>query len=316
MVFFENKGDATAAAQEVLITDQLDSDLDWSMFSLGQMQIGEKTVTVPEGSQSFATVVDLRPTLSAIVDVTCTFDASTGRAQWLFRGTDPATGELADFLPPNTDAVDPRGRGWISYSVKPKPNLPTGTVIRNKATIDFEVGVPPPPEVTHPDWINTIDADAPRSQVSPLAASQTSNRFEVQWSGTDVGAGIKDYTIFVSADGGSYTAWLSNTPTTSATFTGQRGKTYAFYSVARDNVGNIEAAPIVPDAQAIAGPASCTGDCDGGGDIAISEIITMVNIALGNLPLSACVAGDANGSSTIEINEIIMAVNNALNGCQ
>jgi hypothetical protein len=61
---------------------------------------------------------------------------------------------------------------------------------------------------------------------------------------------------------------------------------------------------------------TCTGDCDGSSDVAISEIITMVNIALGNAPLSACTAGDADGSGTIEINEIILAVNNALNGCQ
>jgi uncharacterized repeat protein (TIGR01451 family) len=315
MVFFENKEEATAAAQEVLVADQLDPNLDWSTFSLGQMQIGEKTVAMPEGLQSFATVVDLRPEFSALVDVTCTFDPSTGRAQWLFRGTDPSTGELADFLPPNTDAVDPRGRGWISYSVKPKPNLPTGTVIRNKATIDFEVGIPPDPMDT-PEVFNTIDADAPASQVLPLAANQASNRFEVQWSGTDVGSGVKDYTVFVSGDGGAYTAWLSNTTATSGTFPGQPGRTYAFYSVARDNVGNFEAAPIVPDAQAIAGPALCTGDCDGSSDVAISEIITMVNIALGNLPISACVAGDADGSGTVEINEIIQAVNNALNGCQ
>jgi hypothetical protein len=198
-------------------------------------------------------------------------------------------------------------------TAKPKPNLPTGNVIRNKATIDFEVGVPPEPMDT-PEVFNTIDADAPTSQVAPLVATQASNRFEVQWSGTDVGAGIKDYTIFVSEDGGSYTAWLPNTIDTSATFAGRPGSAYAFYSIARDNVGNLEAAPASPDAVTTAGP--CTGDCDGSGDGAISEIITMVNIALGNLPLSACTAGDEDGSGTIEINEIIVAVNNALNGCQ
>jgi hypothetical protein len=41
----------------------------------------------------------------------------------------------------------------------------------------------------------------------------------------------------------------------------------------------------------------------------------MVNIALGNTPLSACAAGDADGSGDITINEIIAAVNHALNGC-
>ena len=41
----------------------------------------------------------------------------------------------------------------------------------------------------------------------------------------------------------------------------------------------------------------------------------MVNIALGNGPLSACAAGDADHSGGITLNEIIAAVNNALGGC-
>jgi hypothetical protein len=59
----------------------------------------------------------------------------------------------------------------------------------------------------------------------------------------------------------------------------------------------------------------CTGDCDGSGDVTVNEIITMVNIALGNSPVSACPAGDADNSGDITINEIIAAVNNALNSC-
>jgi len=59
----------------------------------------------------------------------------------------------------------------------------------------------------------------------------------------------------------------------------------------------------------------CVGDCDGGGDVTVNELITMVNIALNNLPLSACPAGDPDGSGDITVNEIIQGVNNALNQC-
>jgi len=41
----------------------------------------------------------------------------------------------------------------------------------------------------------------------------------------------------------------------------------------------------------------------------------MVNIALGNTPVTACDAGDANQDGQITIDEILTAVNNALNGC-
>lgn len=63
-------------------------------------------------------------------------------------------------------------------------------------------------------------------------------------------------------------------------------------------------------------PRPCVGDCNGDAQVTVNELITMVNIALGNSPVSACAAGDANGDGAITINEIIAAVNNALNGCR
>ena len=63
-----------------------------------------------------------------------------------------------------------------------------------------------------------------------------------------------------------------------------------------------------------AGP-GCVGDCDGSGEVTINELITMVNIALGNFPVSACPAGDADHNGTIEINELVTAVGNAINSC-
>jgi len=252
IVYFENLDSATGAAQEILITDQLDSTLDWSTFTLGEMKIGEKTVSVPAGSKNFKTTADLRPILSTVVEVDFKFNPATGRTEWLLQGKDPYTGQLADFLPPNKKEIAPRGEGWVSFTVKPKQTLPTGTVIKNKATIDFEVNIPPAPMET-PEVFNTIDADGPDSHVFPLAATQDSAHFRVRWTGTDIGAAIRDYTIFVSEESGPSTAWLINTPDTSAVFIGQPNKTYAFYSVARDNVGNVEDTPSEPDAKTRAG---------------------------------------------------------------
>jgi len=62
-------------------------------------------------------------------------------------------------------------------------------------------------------------------------------------------------------------------------------------------------------------PSTCVGNCDGGGDVTVNELIQMVNIALGNANVTACTAGDANGDGEIAINEIVAGVNNALNGC-
>jgi len=59
----------------------------------------------------------------------------------------------------------------------------------------------------------------------------------------------------------------------------------------------------------------CVGDCDGDGEVTVNELIVMVNIALGNTPLTGCVAGDADHSGDITIDEILRAVNNALHSC-
>src|SRR6185369_15147602 len=68
------------------------------------------------------------------------------------------------------------------------------------------------------------------------------------WSGTDAGAGIVAYTIYVATNGGAYTPFLTDTADTAATFHGAVGSTYAFYSIAQDGIGNVEAAPVSADA--------------------------------------------------------------------
>ncbi|MGD9762283.1 MAG: hypothetical protein AB7V27_01020 [Candidatus Binatia bacterium] len=63
------------------------------------------------------------------------------------------------------------------------------------------------------------------------------------------------------------------------------------------------------------GPGSCVGDCSGNGMVAINELITGVNIALGSADISSCPSFDMNGNGGVEVNELVAAVNNALNGC-
>jgi cysteine-rich repeat protein/predicted outer membrane repeat protein len=69
-----------------------------------------------------------------------------------------------------------------------------------------------------------------------------------------------------------------------------------------------------PTPTATSAPA-CTGDCGDDGQVTVDEILTMVNIALGNADVSTCETGDANQDGQITVDEILTAVNNALNGC-
>ena len=41
----------------------------------------------------------------------------------------------------------------------------------------------------------------------------------------------------------------------------------------------------------------------------------MVNVAVGNVPVSTCIAGDADRDAEITIDEILAAVNNAFTMC-
>jgi hypothetical protein len=57
------------------------------------------------------------------------------------------------------------------------------------------------------------------------------------------------------------------------------------------------------------------GDCAGDGIVTVDELLTMVNIALGNSSLTACEAGGAGQDGRITIDEILAAVDHALNAC-
>jgi hypothetical protein len=61
--------------------------------------------------------------------------------------------------------------------------------------------------------------------------------------------------------------------------------------------------------------AVCVGDCDESGSVAVNELVTGVNIALGTATVDTCPSFDANGDGVVAVNELITAVNNALEGC-
>ena len=58
---------------------------------------------------------------------------------------------------------------------------------------------------------------------------------------------------------------------------------------------------------------ACFGDCNGDGMVGINELITLVNIALGSQPASACPSLPAG--AVVNISDLITAVNNDLSGC-
>jgi hypothetical protein len=55
-------------------------------------------------------------------------------------------------------------------------------------------------------------------------------------------------------------------------------------------------------------------DCDGSGDVRVNELVTLVNIGLGEASPSACPSGVPDGAA-VDIALVIQAVESGLHGC-
>jgi hypothetical protein len=137
----------------------------------------------------------------------------------------------------------------------------------------------------------TVDGTPPSSTVAALPPVTYTSAFTVSWSGTDHGgSGITFFDVFVSDDGGSFTRWLAQTALTSATYTGQDGHTYGFYTVATDHVGNVEATPSGAEATTLiklASPTTTALSTDHPSGSVYGQTITftaLVTAASGNNP--------------------------------
>ncbi|HXG48711.1 MAG TPA: hypothetical protein VNO52_13890, partial [Methylomirabilota bacterium] len=255
---------ATAPAQRVTITDPLSTNLDWTTFELAELGFGDTIVPIPSGRKHYAGSVGMTFNDQTFnVEVEAGIDLANGRVFAVFQSIDPATSlppdVLTGFLPPEDGTG--RGKGHFAFLIKPRADQPSGTEIRNVAFIEFDrqmtiatdqvdpqnpaAGVDPNKQA-----LNTLDSGPPESSVATLPA-ESGRHFIVEWSGQDDagGSGLVSYDVYVSTNGGFFGRWLADTAATSMPFSGELGQTYAFYSRARDLVGNEEPAPLAPDAQ-------------------------------------------------------------------
>jgi len=248
-IFFENFATATAPAQEVVIIDTLNPLVyDFNNFSFSQVSFGDSMVVPVSGQREFTKDVDLRPAKNIILRIDAKLDTISGVIKWHFLSLDPVNLNLTEdpaegFLPPNV--TSPEGEGSVSYNVGLKASLVHGTPVKAKASIVFDMN----PAIATNEWLNTLDMALPQSNILPLNSVINDTVFELHWTGTDAGSGIRNYTIFVSENDSDFVAWKSYTPETSAFFTGHFGSNYKFYSIAYDSLGLTELIPSLPDAE-------------------------------------------------------------------
>jgi Ca2+-binding RTX toxin-like protein len=268
-IYFTNPANATTTVASATISEQLDSDLNWNTLELGSINLGGVTVTVPTGRQSYSQQLDLRQQVGYFVNISGKLDPTTGQLSWTLQAIDPNTNAppaTGGFLPPN-------GQGSVSYRIQSKPGLATETQLTANASVTLNNGTP----INTLVYLNTIDAGTPSSSVTALPATIGNPNFTVAWSGSDDGSGIGFYDIYASVDGSPFSLWLDDTTATSAVYNGQVGKTYAFYSVATDNVGYLETAPVAADTQTTV-IAATNNPPDAVNDAAVTDEDTAVTI--------------------------------------
>ncbi len=197
------------------------------------------------------------------VEIRADLDLENGRLQVTFSTLDPLSGLPPEvtlgFLPPEDGTG--RGQGHVSYRVRPKAGLPSGTEIFNVAQITFDFSVTIATDQVDPHDPSkgtdpakrapiTLDAATPASQVQPLPPVSPQRVITLAWDASDeaAGSGIAAVDLFVSANNGPWTLLAANLSGTQTTFTGEPGNSYAFYSIAQDYAGHIESAPELPDA--------------------------------------------------------------------
>jgi hypothetical protein len=103
-------------------------------------------------------------------------------------------------------------------------------------------------------WL--MDTTRPTSTVNALPAQTTSTSVTVSVTGSDPSgsngsapSGVSSFAIYDARDNGAFSLWTTVTPASpSASFTGQAGNTYGFYSVATDKAGNVQATPAAAQA--------------------------------------------------------------------
>jgi subtilase family serine protease len=312
-VLFENLPTAQAHARQVVITDQLDPDLDWRTFEVGTISFrgGRYTVEAPAGQRFFQTEVQMREEDGGLrVQILAGVDITTGQVTFRLTAIDPQTGEpptspLLGILPPNNEQRE--GEGFVTFRVKPKRTVPTGTVITNSATIVFDTEEP----LTTNEVFNTVDALPPTTSVEVSGTYTNRSSFMVRWSGADDegGSGLRSYTVWVSVDGEPFRVWLNDVTITQAPFDAQSGcHTYAFYVTASDNAGNLTPAPEAPQAVIVALPGDINGDrmVD---DSDLLEVLFAFGSQGSNLP------ADVTGDGVVDDGDLNVVLFNFGAGC-
>jgi hypothetical protein len=196
-ILFENLATATAGAEEVLVEDTLPEALDPSTLEFFEVQIGNKRVGLPAGTNALNTQIDLRPERPVVVRVVSSYDANTRKLSVRFSGIDPNTNDYYQegFLPPNTNP--PQGEGAVRFRIRPRSDAESGTVIANRASIIFDPHLGANPPIVTNTHTLTLDKQPPSIALeTPSSTTLPTTKATLRWSATDDASGVAEVEIW------------------------------------------------------------------------------------------------------------------------
>ena len=240
-IHFENHSDATAAAQEIHITNMLSNYLDWSTFELGEIVFKNQIVTSLSGKNSGSAEVALSDG-SQNVRMEFSLDPVTGKAYWYMRSVDPNTADgwpldpYAGFLPPND--ANGNGEGYVAYRVKVKDDAPNGATVDSTASIIFDYNEP---IQTDPSWSNTVYVGAPSKPELTTIGEIVNGSTTLSWTAADFAS---SYDVYIWENGTERPseATISDIQSTSISFNLEyiNGNSYNFLVVAKNKYGETQ----------------------------------------------------------------------------
>lgn len=200
---FENKKEATAPAYRIRIKDVLDTDV----FDPSTVEFGH---TSHSGSK-----YNWKMTREGNV------------LTWDIEGIE---------LMPNV--TPPEGEGYVTFSVKTKDNLPSGTAISNSADIIFDEN----PAIRTNTYTNVVDTEAPTSRLdfwNYISSSPTV--MKIATYAEDAVSGIRSIDVYLSENGDLFKKVMSTNGDGPVEINvSDVTSTCRLYTIATDWVGNIQ----------------------------------------------------------------------------
>ena len=248
-ILFENDPEfATANAQKVDVRFRFENKAMMRGFGLGMYGFANMSWNIENSPAAYQNRLDLKDSMHIYVDLTAGIDVVRQQAFWTFNSIDPETGwnpwQVDRGMLPVNDSTHV-GEGFVKFQLKPNEALQTGDTISIAANIVFDQN----DTIATNRWCVTIDAGMPTSKVKGRKDSKNEHLYHLTLTASDDegGSGLKRVVLYQANNFGIYEEFAACPLDTVIDFTAEPGHTYRFFTIAEDNVGNLEPLKEQPD---------------------------------------------------------------------